>query len=173
LECWTEEVDGETVAKFQIPVDQSYGFPNLSDAPDNNQFNWFYWQFYRAALDADDAWESNVTPNCFCLRAAEPGEVTKMVNGVATKVTVPADEIRSKYIPMTSNSSNQIMPYAAAFECEGIRIPTKYNAETGDIYLPTIAIVEFAYSNNGTVKSLIGVPVEIVRIDHNPAEETL
>ena len=173
LECWTEEVDGETVAKFQIPVDQSYGFPNLSDAPDNNQFNWFYWQFYRAALDADDAWESNVTPNCFCLRAAEPGEVTKMVNGVATKVTVPADEIRSKYIPMTSNSNNQIMPYAAAFECEGIHIPTKYNAETGDIYLPTIAIVEFAYSNNGTVKSLIGVPVEIVRIDHNPAEETL
>ena len=114
-----------------------------------------------------------MTPNCFCLRAAEPGEVTKMVNGVATKVTVTADEIRSKYIPMTSNSNNQIMPYAAAFECEGIRIPTKYDAETGDIYLPTIAIVEFAYSNNGTVKSLIGVPVEIVRIDHNPAEETL
>ena len=173
LECWTEDVNGETVAKFQIPVDQTYGFPNMSDAPDNNQFNWFFWQFYRAALDADDAWESDVMPNCFCLRAAEPGEVTRMVDGVATKVTVPADEIRSKYIPMTSNSNNQIMPYAAAFECEGIRIPTKYDSETGDIYLPTIAIVEFAYSNNGTVKSLIGVPVEIVRIDHNPAEETL
>lgn len=173
LECWTEEINGVTVAKFQIPVDNTYGFPNLSESPDDNQFNWFYWQFYRAALDADDAWETNVTPNCFCLRAAEPGEVTRLVNGVATKVTVPADEIRSKYITMTSNSKNQIMPYAAAFECEGIRIPTKYNQETGDIYLPTIAIVEFAYSSNGTIKSLIGVPVEIVRIDHNPAEDTL
>jgi hypothetical protein len=170
LDCWTEDVNGVTVAKFQIHVDQIYGFPNFPEAPADNQYNWFYWQFYRAALDADDAWEVNVTPNCFRLRAAEPGEVTKMIDGVATKVTVPADEICSDYIPMVSNSDNEIMPYASAFECEGIRVPTRFDADAGTIYLPTIAIVEFAYKSNGVVKSLLGVPVEIVRIDHDPAE---
>ena len=163
LECWTETVNGIEVAKFQIPVDTIYGFPNMPNVPSDCQYNWFYWQFYRAALDADDTWEVDVTPNCFRLRAAEPG----IKNGVLTK----ADDICSNYIPITSNAINQVMAYASAFECPGIRIPKSY--EIDGEYEPTIAIVEFAYKNNDTVKSLIGVPVEIVRITHNPAEETL
>jgi len=163
LECWKETVNGKTVGKFQIPTGV---FPNLQTK------NWFIDQFYTAALTDDDTWSIQVEPNCFRIRAVEDG----VINGE----TVPADQITSEYFVIDEGSDRGKMAYGVAFECPGIKIPTDPSIEeeyasdedTSPIpRMPTTVIVEFAYSSNGQILTLMGVPVEVYRIDHNPAED--